>query len=144
MSFLVYDNIQLGDWWFPKLFLYWLVFTLVVKLTIFALLHQYQGWWRYASVYDLLGIIRRENIKPEQYGAVYEALKKENSDLKLWAVVYDRELDRKNWAGFEPFMDIVNLCVGNQTRDFSKLGQYLDQCSELFSDRPIWISPSMG
>lgn len=86
---------------------------------------------------DLLGIIKRESIKPAQYALVYEALKKANPDLKLWTVVYDRELDQKNWAGFEPFMDIVNLCVGNETRDFPKLGQYLDQCNELFSDRPI-------
>ena len=86
---------------------------------------------------DLLGIIRRENIKPDQYASVYEALKRENPDLKLWTVVYDRELDAKNWAGFEGFMDVVNLCVGNETRDFPKLGQYLDQCRELFPKKPV-------
>jgi FlaA1/EpsC-like NDP-sugar epimerase len=58
LSFLGYDNMQMGDWWFPELFLYWLGFTLIVKLTIFGILHQYQGWWRYASVSDLLSIIK--------------------------------------------------------------------------------------
>ena len=86
---------------------------------------------------DLLGIIRREGIKPEQYATVYEALKDENPKLKLWTVVYDRELDAKHWAGFEPFMDVVNLCVGNQTEDFSSLGKYLDQCEELFPGKPV-------
>ncbi|MFH1923765.1 MAG: twin-arginine translocation signal domain-containing protein [Planctomycetota bacterium] len=86
---------------------------------------------------DLQGIIRRERITPEQYASVYEALKSENPGLKLWTVVYDRELDREKWAGFEPLMDVVNLCVGNQTTDFPNLSRYLDQCGELFPGKPI-------
>lgn len=31
------------------------------------------------------------------------------------------ELDKNNWAGFEPFVDVVNLCVGNQTANFPQL-----------------------
>jgi len=58
LSFLGYDNMQMGDWWFPELFLYWLGFSLAIKLTVFGFLHQYQGWWRYASVSDLLSIIK--------------------------------------------------------------------------------------
>ena len=86
---------------------------------------------------DLLGIIKREAITPRQYGSVYEALKKGNSELKLWVVVYDRELDKRDWAGFEQFMDVVNLCVSNQTADFPKLGKYLDQCNELFPNKSV-------
>ena len=86
---------------------------------------------------DLLGIIRREKITPEQYGPVYKALKKENPDLKLWIVVYDRELDKNHWAGFEPFADVVNLCVGNQTDDFSRLGHFLDQSEQIFPGKEI-------
>ena len=86
---------------------------------------------------DLLGIIRREKITPEQYRPVYEALKKENPKLNLWIVVYDRELDKNHWAGFQPFADVINLCVGNQTKDFSRLGHFLDQSEEIFPDKPI-------
>jgi len=86
---------------------------------------------------DLLGIIKREAITPEQYGSVYETLKKANPELKLWVVVYDGELDKKNWAGFEQFMDVVNLCVGNETANFPKLGRYLDRCNELFPNKPV-------
>jgi len=86
---------------------------------------------------DLLGIIRREKIQPDQYRLVYEALKQENPDLSLWVVVYDRELKKESWAGFEPFADVVNLCVGNQTRDFPRLGDFLDQCEEIFPGKPV-------
>ncbi len=86
---------------------------------------------------DLLGIIRREKIKPDQYRLVYEALKAENPELKLWVVVYDNELDKDNWAGFEPLVDVVNLCVGHQTQDFPRLGRFLDQCEEIFPGKPV-------
>ena len=86
---------------------------------------------------DLLGIIRREKIKPEQYRLVYEALKRENPELSLWVVVYDTELEKENWAGFEPFADVVNLCVGHETEDFPRLGDFLDQCGEIFPGKPV-------
>ena len=86
---------------------------------------------------DLLGIIRRESIQPEEYASVYEALKGTTPDLKLWTVVYDRELKAENWTGFTPFMDIVNLTVAREARDFANLGQYLDQCQEIFPDKPV-------
>ena len=86
---------------------------------------------------DLLGIIRREAITPKQYGSVYEAMKKPNPALKLWVVVYDHELDQKHWAGFEEFIDVVNLCVGHETADFPKLGRYLDRCQEIFPGKPV-------
>ena len=86
---------------------------------------------------DLLGIIRREKITPRQYREVYEALKKENPRLKLWVVVYDTELDAENWTGFEPFVDVVNLCVGNETKDFPQLGHFLDRCGKIFPGKPV-------
>ena len=86
---------------------------------------------------DLLGIIRREKIKPQEYRLVHQALKKENADLKLWVVVYDRELEKENWAGFDPFVDVVNLCVGHQSQDFPRLGSFLDLCQEIFPGKPV-------
>lgn len=58
VSFLLYDNMKFSEWWFPELFLRWLLITLVVKLIVFGLLHQFQGWWRYVSVLDLFTIMR--------------------------------------------------------------------------------------
>lgn len=86
---------------------------------------------------DLLGIIRREKITPRQYGRVYQALKQENDDLKLWIVVYDRELEPDYWAGFQPFADVVNLCVSNQTENFSHLGEFLDKSQRIFPGKPV-------
>lgn len=85
---------------------------------------------------DLLGIIRREKISPAQYGQVYDALTSHNPGLQLWTVVYSRELAKENWAGFEPFMDVVHLCVGH-VGDFPELPRYLDTCGELFPGKPV-------
>ena len=85
---------------------------------------------------DLLGIIRREKIKPVEYGIVYEALKSSNPDLELWTVVYETELDSDNWAGFQPFMDVIHLCIG-QVENFDNIDQYLAQCAELFPGKPV-------
>jgi len=61
LSFTVNDEMQIGAW-FPGLFFKWLLVTLAVKLIVFGLFHQYQGWWRYASVSDLLSIIKASHI----------------------------------------------------------------------------------
>jgi len=61
LSFMVDSGMRLGDW-FPWVFLSWLAVTLAVKLVVFGLLHQYHGWWRYASVPDLLAIIKGSHI----------------------------------------------------------------------------------
>ena len=44
-------------WWFPLVYLTWMVPVLIVKLLVFGLLHQYQGWWRYVSISDLFTIM---------------------------------------------------------------------------------------
>lgn len=86
---------------------------------------------------DLFGIIRRESIRPEAYGRVYSALREGGRNLKLWTVVYSRELAKENWAGFQPFTDVINLCVGKQAQDFAELEKYLDQCAEIFPKKPV-------
>jgi hypothetical protein len=86
---------------------------------------------------DLLGVIKRLRIRPNDYKPVYETLKRENADLKLWAVVYDTELDPSNWAGFQPFIDVVNLCVGNETKNFPQLEKHLDLCDKIFPETPV-------
>ncbi|MBN2209961.1 MAG: polysaccharide biosynthesis protein [Sedimentisphaerales bacterium] len=61
LCFLVDSGMRIGEW-FPRVFLAWLGVTLAVKLIVYGLLHQFQGWWRYASVPDLLGIIKGSYI----------------------------------------------------------------------------------
>jgi len=61
LSFIVNDSMQLGDW-FGWLFVRWLAVTLLVKLIVFGVFGQYHGWWRYASVSDLLSIIKASHV----------------------------------------------------------------------------------
>ncbi len=61
LAFTVNSNMVIGDW-FPTLFLVWLPITLVVKLPVFGLFRQYQGWWRYVGITDLLSIIKASHI----------------------------------------------------------------------------------
>ncbi|MCH9022035.1 MAG: polysaccharide biosynthesis protein [Planctomycetes bacterium] len=61
ISFVLYSNMRVGDW-FPWVYLNWLMVTLFVKLIVFGFLHQYQGWWRYASVSDLFSIMMGSHI----------------------------------------------------------------------------------
>jgi hypothetical protein len=87
---------------------------------------------------DLLGIIKREKIAPEQYGAVHRALKSDNPKLKLWTVVYTHELKKESWAGFEPYMDVVNLWEWNAAK-LPDLPLNVALCRELFPGKPINI-----
>jgi len=62
LSFVVYDSMKLSEEWFPSLFFHWLLVTLAVKLVVFGMFKQYHGWWRYASVSDLLSIIMAAHL----------------------------------------------------------------------------------
>jgi hypothetical protein len=87
---------------------------------------------------DLLGIIKREKIKPEQYAAVRAALTKDNPALKLWTVVYTHELNKESWAGFEPFMDVIHLWEWDAAK-LPELPRHLDRCREIFPGKPIHL-----
>ncbi|MGQ9732084.1 MAG: hypothetical protein ACUVX8_12525 [Candidatus Zipacnadales bacterium] len=85
---------------------------------------------------DMLGLVRREGITPEQYADVYAALKRDRPDLKLWAVVYTHELEAEEWAGFEPYIDVVNLWVWGAEK-LPHLEEYLTRCRECFPRKPL-------
>jgi FlaA1/EpsC-like NDP-sugar epimerase len=61
LAFTVNNGMQLGEW-FGWLFVRWLLVTLVVKLIVFGMFGQYHGWWQYASVSDLLSIIKASHV----------------------------------------------------------------------------------
>jgi len=63
LSFLVSYDMRINPVppllpWFPKVYLFWLMIMIFIKLIVFGFLKQYQGWWRYVSVADLLSIIK--------------------------------------------------------------------------------------
>lgn len=62
MAFLLANNMQFrSDWFFiqyPKL----LLLFLLVKVVVFGCFKQYQGWWRYVSISDLLAIVKASLI----------------------------------------------------------------------------------
>ncbi len=85
---------------------------------------------------DMLGLTNREDFSPQRYAEVYQALKSENPDLKLWAVVYSHELGAQQWADFMPFMDVISLWVWD-TRNLPHLDEYIERCRELFPNKPL-------
>ena len=57
MAFLLVSNMQFGEWLvrqYPKL----LLCFIVIKMPVFAYFRQFQGWWRFVSISDLLVIVK--------------------------------------------------------------------------------------
>jgi len=85
---------------------------------------------------DMLGLVRREGMTPEQYAEVYEAVRSENHDLKLWVVVYTHELEADEWDAFDPFIDVVNLWIWN-SEEIPGQDAEIEKCRERFPDQPL-------
>ena len=85
---------------------------------------------------DVLGLVRREETTPEQYGEIYAAVKSHNPKLKQWVVVYTHELAAEEWARFGEFVDVVNLWVWN-AENLVHLDDYIPQCREVFPGKPL-------
>ncbi|MBN2590572.1 MAG: polysaccharide biosynthesis protein [Sedimentisphaerales bacterium] len=58
LSFLLIHNMQFKKAWLIDLYPTLIFFFLVIKLPLFGLFKQYQGWWRYVGISDLVGIVR--------------------------------------------------------------------------------------
>ncbi len=84
---------------------------------------------------DMWGLVRREGYGPDQYGEIYRAVKADNPKLKLWVVVYTREL-KENWAPFAPYIDVVNLWEGS-SKNLTELETNIARCREVFPGKPI-------
>ena len=87
---------------------------------------------------DLYGKIRREQITPDQYAKVREALTSANPKLKLRGVVYSHELDAEKWDGFTDLLDTVTLWVW-ASKNLVNLEQYVDECRAIFPKAEILI-----
>jgi FlaA1/EpsC-like NDP-sugar epimerase len=57
LSFLVTSNMMFKTGWLVEQYPLMLVFFIIIKVPLFGLFRQYQGWWRYVGISDLTGII---------------------------------------------------------------------------------------
>lgn len=87
---------------------------------------------------DLIQIIKRDNISPDQYAGVNRELKSVNKDLKQWIVIYSHELDKKDLQPYDEAFDVITLWVW-ASKDLVNLDRYIDGCRQIFPDKPIYI-----
>lgn len=85
---------------------------------------------------DMRGLVKREGYSPDDYAPIHAALLSANPKLKLWAVVYTHELKPEEWAGYTPFMDVINLWVW-EAKNLPHLDGYVEECRGLFPQKPI-------
>lgn len=58
---------------------------------------------------DDVGVYFEKIVLPDSFKIRYESLKKYNDKLKMYGVIYSRELDCKNYSKVLPYIDVVNL-----------------------------------
>jgi FlaA1/EpsC-like NDP-sugar epimerase len=58
MAFLLVNNMQFQREWFVTQYPRLLVFFIIVKLIVFGYFRQFQGWWRFVGISDLLAIVK--------------------------------------------------------------------------------------
>ena len=58
MAFLLVNNMQLNAEWFFSQYMKILLYFVVVKILVFGSFRQFQGWWRYVGISDLLAIVK--------------------------------------------------------------------------------------
>jgi len=90
---------------------------------------------------DLLGnygySISRNEVKK-----VYEALKKHNPALRLYAVVYVHEMDLPSIRILAPYIDCVNLWVWRKD-DLPELDLHVEKCRAAFPGKEIMLGAFM-
>jgi len=85
---------------------------------------------------DMWGLVKREGYTPQQYADICTALHSANPKLKLWVVVYTRELDPANWQPFLPYIDVVNLWVWD-AKELPSLEDAVGRCRQIFAGKPL-------
>ncbi len=57
--------------WFSAQYLKVLPFTLLIKLIVFGVMHQYRGSWRYVGLRDLFSVVKASHVSAFVFVAVY-------------------------------------------------------------------------
>jgi hypothetical protein len=70
--------------------------------------------------------------------AIREALDSANPDLKLWIVVYGRQLDEDYWAAFADYVDVIHLWEGHPHM-LVEFPAYVEHCEKVFPGKQIII-----
>jgi hypothetical protein len=86
---------------------------------------------------DLLGLMKRFNYGPQEFGNIRAAIRNGNDALKLWTVVYTHEFDQIDfWTSMRPHIDVVTLWIWDSGQ-LGNMPAYVDKCCQLFPDKPI-------
>ena len=86
---------------------------------------------------DLLGLMKKFQYGPPEFGNIRSAIRDRDPALKLWTVVYTHEFDQVEfWTGMRPHIDVVSLWIWDSD-NIGRMPQYVDQCRQLFPDKPI-------
>jgi hypothetical protein len=88
---------------------------------------------------DTLGSDKASVLTPEFYASIYNTLKKANPDLKIWQLVYSRQLYKQDWAGFKSHMDVIKMSVWDSQEDLD-LDRHVGRCREIFPDKPLVLN----
>jgi len=87
---------------------------------------------------DLLRMLREQGFGGDKYAAVSNALKRHNPNLKLWIVVYAKEMDKPEWPGVEPYVDVINLWFWPGS-GYDEMDRAVERCREIFKNKPIYV-----
>jgi hypothetical protein len=86
---------------------------------------------------DLLGLMKSSKYGPREFGDIRSAIRNLNPNLNLWTVVYTHEFEEVEfWTEMRPHIDVVTLWIW-KSENIVHMPQYVDQCQELFPDKPI-------
>jgi hypothetical protein len=72
---------------------------------------------------------------PDSLAGIHSSLKKRGADLKLYAVIYTRDLDL-DYKPYLPSIDVVSLWVWER-KDLPDLDRHLEHCRKIFPGKPI-------
>ena len=78
-------------------------------------------------------------ITRELFSSISNTLKKHNPNLRLWPLVFIKQLYNQDWVGFKPYMDVINLGMWEHAKEVPDIDRHLDRCREVFPDKPIML-----
>ena len=78
----------------------------------------------------------RYALLPERFEKIYRGVKKYNSALRVYGVIYVHELGRIHFRLVQEFIDVVNLWHWHKD-DILNIDENLEKCEENFPGKPI-------